>query len=416
MANNVYIGMRYVPIYMGSWDSSLSYEALCIVDYGNNTYTSKKPVPAGTLPTDTNYWALTGNYNGAILNLQNRMTAAEGDITALDSEVDKLGNLNMLAGHILFIGDSYIKTLNPSWADHMGAWMGKTLNVDYFISAYSGTGFAAFADGKNYTSLVNSAVVADDDKITCVIAQGGANDIYTGNRSQIEANIGLFVEAVRTRFKNASVVIGDNEGWIDSTYDAFARDELYQHYQQGATKNGAYFIGATGTGLKLYPASALQSDLKHPSAAGMIDIALQSMVAILGGTNPNYPLSSSNGTYYFKESSRDVITGYFQGNFNYVPTGGIANFTCDGANSIDVPITNHNLRANNYPVETNGFVQLRSSDNHYYMMDCTYVPSVNGLKIYPRCMNDNHTNFLTSDINQVTIPRIKFDIIGHCIG
>lgn len=412
-----YVGARYVPRFTGLYNATQIYDALDVVDNGSGTsYIAKKTVPAGTALTDTEYWFVYGATSGAILDLQNRMTAAEGAIITLDSKIDKLSNLNMLAGHILFIGDSYIKTLNPSWADHMGAWMGKTLNTDYFISAYSGTGFAAFADGKNYTSLVETAIVADDDKITCVIAQGGANDIYPGNRPQIETNIALFVAAVRSRFKNASIVIGDCEGWIDSTYDAFARDELYQHYQQGATKNGAYFIGATGTGLKLYSATALQPDLKHPSAAGMIDIALQSMLGLLGGTNPCYPLSSNNGTYYFKESARDVITGYFQGNFNYVPSPAISSFTCDGANSIDVPITNHNLRSNNYPVETNGFVQLRTSDNHYYMMDCTFTPSTNGLKIYPRCMNDNHTNFLTIDINQVTIPRIKFDIIGHCIG
>ena len=73
MANNVYIGSRYVPIFDGTWDNTKSYEALVIVEYGNNTYTSKKPVPAGTLPTNNTYWALTGNYNGQINNLQKQI-------------------------------------------------------------------------------------------------------------------------------------------------------------------------------------------------------------------------------------------------------------------------------------------------------------------------------------------------------
>lgn len=80
MANNVYIGMRYVPIFVGDWDSTKSYESLMIVQYGNNTYTSKKPVPVGTLPTDTNYWALTGNYNGQIINLQNQVDALNNSV------------------------------------------------------------------------------------------------------------------------------------------------------------------------------------------------------------------------------------------------------------------------------------------------------------------------------------------------
>lgn len=73
MANNVYIGMRYVPIFVGDWDNTKSYESLMIVQYGNNTYTSKRPVPVGVLPTDTTYWALTGNYNGQISNLQQQI-------------------------------------------------------------------------------------------------------------------------------------------------------------------------------------------------------------------------------------------------------------------------------------------------------------------------------------------------------
>lgn len=85
MPNNVYIGSRYVPIFDGIWNNTKSYEALTIVEYGNNTYTSKKPVPVGTLPTNTSYWALTGNYNGQISNLQ--------------SQVDTI-NLELRSAHI----------------------------------------------------------------------------------------------------------------------------------------------------------------------------------------------------------------------------------------------------------------------------------------------------------------------------
>ena len=73
MANNIYIGSRYVPIFTGAWNETMTYEPLTIVEYGNSTYTSKKPVPAGTVPTNTEYWALTGNYNGQISNLQNQI-------------------------------------------------------------------------------------------------------------------------------------------------------------------------------------------------------------------------------------------------------------------------------------------------------------------------------------------------------
>lgn len=84
MANNVYIGNRYVPLFDGNWVNNKTYAPLTIVSYGNNSYTSKKPVPLNTPPTtggnDDPYWALTGNYNGQISALNTRVTALEGDV------------------------------------------------------------------------------------------------------------------------------------------------------------------------------------------------------------------------------------------------------------------------------------------------------------------------------------------------
>lgn len=87
MSNNVYIGSRYVPIFDGAWSSIKTYESLTIVEYGNNSFTSKRPVPLNIPPTtgDENdpYWALTGNYNGQISNLQRQINDNTSDITAL---------------------------------------------------------------------------------------------------------------------------------------------------------------------------------------------------------------------------------------------------------------------------------------------------------------------------------------------
>ena len=80
MANNVYIGSRYVPIFDGDWDATKVYEPLTIVNYNGGSYTSKRTVTAGTLPTNTNYWALTGNYNGQIAALQTQLNATDGRI------------------------------------------------------------------------------------------------------------------------------------------------------------------------------------------------------------------------------------------------------------------------------------------------------------------------------------------------
>ena len=45
LINRQYVGARYVPKIMGEWDKALQYEALSIVTYKGNSFTSKIPVP-----------------------------------------------------------------------------------------------------------------------------------------------------------------------------------------------------------------------------------------------------------------------------------------------------------------------------------------------------------------------------------
>ena len=68
MATRQYIGARYVPKFADpiAWNKANSYEALTIVTYLNNSYTSKKAVPANTEITNTEYWVVTGNYNAQV--------------------------------------------------------------------------------------------------------------------------------------------------------------------------------------------------------------------------------------------------------------------------------------------------------------------------------------------------------------
>lgn len=65
-----YVGARYVPKIADpvEWQENTAYEALVIVTYNNSSYTSRKPVPVtvGIPPENTEYWALTGNYNAQV--------------------------------------------------------------------------------------------------------------------------------------------------------------------------------------------------------------------------------------------------------------------------------------------------------------------------------------------------------------
>lgn len=63
LTNRQYVGARYVPKIMGEWDKNIPYEALSIVTYKGNSFTSKIPVPAKVDIGDETYWVNTGNYN-----------------------------------------------------------------------------------------------------------------------------------------------------------------------------------------------------------------------------------------------------------------------------------------------------------------------------------------------------------------
>lgn len=66
LINRQYVGARYVPKIMGEWDKNIPYEALSIVTYKGNSFTSKIPVPAKVDIGDETYWINTGNYNAQI--------------------------------------------------------------------------------------------------------------------------------------------------------------------------------------------------------------------------------------------------------------------------------------------------------------------------------------------------------------
>ena len=84
MSVTQYIGARYVPLFADplTWDITKAYEALTIVYYQGNSFTSRQAVPAGIDITNDQYWALTGNYNAQIEQYRAEVQTYDGRITA----------------------------------------------------------------------------------------------------------------------------------------------------------------------------------------------------------------------------------------------------------------------------------------------------------------------------------------------
>ena len=79
-----YVGKRIVPKHCGAWNRSKAYEMLCIVydQASGDSYISRKEVPAGTLLTNPDYWALCSDFSEQMYMLDQRIVASEAAIKA----------------------------------------------------------------------------------------------------------------------------------------------------------------------------------------------------------------------------------------------------------------------------------------------------------------------------------------------
>lgn len=100
-----YIGARYVPVFAGDWDQTREYEALTVVQYQGDSYTSKMYVPVGIAISNTQYWIKSANFNQQVAAMGSRIDALQGqydqDIEDLQGDVQDLqGDINGLDGRM----------------------------------------------------------------------------------------------------------------------------------------------------------------------------------------------------------------------------------------------------------------------------------------------------------------------------
>lgn len=83
MSVREYIGARYVPVFIGDWDNTKTYEPLSIVQYQGDTFTSRQFVPIGIAIDNDVYWAETGNFNAQVEQYRQEVQALATDVETL---------------------------------------------------------------------------------------------------------------------------------------------------------------------------------------------------------------------------------------------------------------------------------------------------------------------------------------------
>ena len=229
LINRQYVGARYVPKIMGEWNKALQYEALSVVTYMGNSFTSKVPVPANVEINNTDYWVNTGNYNAQVTEykeivkkeiedrknadteISNNLTNEINNRKKADTEIsDNLTNeinnrKNADKDNILWIGDSY----SVNYKHKLPNGVRDMLNAkNWYEHSRGGAGFVGAWGGVNFNDLIEEAKneMSDTQKemIKYVYIVGGANDSGF-SWAEIKPKVISTVANARNSFPNAQV-------------------------------------------------------------------------------------------------------------------------------------------------------------------------------------------------------------------
>ena len=224
-----YIGARYVPKFYehngsNNWRANESYEALTIVTYNNDSYTSKKVVPAniGNPAANSEYWALTGNYNSQIEQYR--------------EDVFNMENGYILNKKIAVLGDSIAK------GDHSNGGLFKRFedNFDCTVKNYA----------KNGAYMVHGVTNNLSDQFLEMQNEGFVPDIYV---FMFHFNEISHAESVMTSENSIGfpqnndryTSIGNLEYWINNIYSNNPDARIiYLNYPIAVAQNPRSFFNA----------------------------------------------------------------------------------------------------------------------------------------------------------------------------
>ena len=88
MAIKKYIGARYAPKFMGAWDKSSEYAALSVVYTNEQSYVSRKTVPANTEITNTEFWIKSADWNAQVTQYNQNVEQYKANVDRYNQNVE----------------------------------------------------------------------------------------------------------------------------------------------------------------------------------------------------------------------------------------------------------------------------------------------------------------------------------------
>lgn len=273
MTNRQYIGARYVPKFFNNkgsneWIPNITYEALTIVTYLNNSYTSVKNVPQTdkTPNIDTDNWVLTGNYNAQIEEYRQKMINVFNNNSLVETT------------RYVLISDSYgVNASSPtrySWFDYFKK-LATQDNINVSSGALGGASFGG-VNTNTYNDVLNQVIndMTDDEKteVTKIIIGGGYNDaIFAANDAVVENSMLSFKTIVNNNFPNCKYIIFI---WIGNSTNKNNKINIFNYMDRMKDlcyKNNIYFNNYGFFATHKYKTD-IQSDGIHPTLIGAQNI------------------------------------------------------------------------------------------------------------------------------------------------
>lgn len=218
LINRQYVGARYVPKVMGEWNKALQYEALSIVTYAGNSFTSKVPVPANIDISNKAYWVNTGNYNAQVEAYRQETAQLEKQ---LNNEI--INRTNDTKDNILWIGDSYSVNYNHKLPNGVRDMLNAKNWYEY---SKGGAGFAGAWAGATFNDLIEQAKnemnASQKEMIKYVYIVGGAND-SSFSWADLKPKVISTVQNARNSFPNAQVCFIFASCAYDTFQDLFTK-------------------------------------------------------------------------------------------------------------------------------------------------------------------------------------------------
>lgn len=90
MALKKYIGLRYAPKFVGAWDKTSEYAALSVVYTNEQSYVSRKTVPANTEITNTEFWIKSADWNAQVAQYNQNVERYEAEVLKYADTVNSL--------------------------------------------------------------------------------------------------------------------------------------------------------------------------------------------------------------------------------------------------------------------------------------------------------------------------------------